>query len=44
MVIPIVSKCFGHKYAHHQELVTIMLVTTLVVSILVCCRLEFRCG
>jgi len=24
--------CFGHYYAHHQELVTMMLITTLVVS------------
>ena len=26
------STCFGHYYAHHQELATIMLITTLVVS------------
>jgi len=26
------STCFGHCYAHHQELTTIMLITTLVVS------------
>ena len=32
------STCFGHYYAHHQELATIMLITTLVVSFLVCCR------
>ena len=31
---------FGHYYAHHQEFVTITLITTLVVSFLVCCRLE----
>ena len=36
------STCFGHYYAHHQELATIMLITTLVVSFLVCCRLEVR--
>ena len=24
--------CFGHYYAHHQELTTVMLITTLVVS------------
>ena len=24
------STCFGHYYAHHQELVTIMLITTFV--------------
>jgi len=23
------STCFGHYYAHHQELATIMLITTL---------------
>ena len=34
--------CFGHCYAHHQELATMMLITTLVVSFLVCCRLEVR--
>ena len=34
------STCFGHYYAHHQQLATIMLITTLVVSFLVCCRLE----
>ena len=38
------STGFGHYYAHHQELTTIMLITTLVVSFLVCCRLEVRCG
>jgi len=26
------STCFGHYYAHHQELATIMSITTLVVS------------
>jgi len=31
------STCFGHYYAHHQELATMMLITTLVVSFLVCC-------
>ena len=43
-VLLIGSTCFGHYYAHHQELATIMLITTLVVSFLVCCRLEVRCG
>ena len=43
-VLLIGSTCFGHYYAHHQELATIMLITTLVVSFLVCCRLEIRCG
>ena len=33
------STCFGHYYAHHQELMTVMLITTLVVSFLVFCRL-----
>ena len=31
------STCFGHYYVHHQELATIMLITTLVVSFLDCC-------
>ena len=31
-------------YAHHQELATIMLITTLVISFLVCCRLEVILG
>jgi len=26
------SACFGHYYAHHQELATMMFITTLVVS------------
>jgi len=38
------STCFGHYYAHHQEFTTMMLITTLVVSSLGCCRLEVRCG
>ena len=44
IVLLIGSTCFGHYYAHHQELATIMLITTLVVSFLVCCRLEVRWG
>ena len=44
IVLLIDSICFGHYYAHHQELATIMLITTLVVSFLVCCRLEVWCG
>jgi len=28
---------------NHQELATMMLITTLVVSFLVCCMLEVRC-
>ena len=43
-ILLIGSTCFGHYYAYHQELETIMLITTLVVSFLVCCRLEVRCG
>ena len=38
------STCFGHYYAHHQELATMMLITKLVVSVLVCCMLEVRCS
>ena len=44
IVLLIGSTCFGHYYAHHQELTTIKLITTLVVSFLICCRLEVRCG
>ena len=44
IVLLIGSTCFGHYDAHHQELATIMLITTLVVSFLVCCRLDVRCG
>ena len=44
IVLLIGSTCFGHYYAHHQELATIMVIATLVVSFLVCCRLEVRCG
>ena len=44
IVLLIGSTCFGHYYAHHQELTTLMLITILVVSFLVCCRLEVRCG
>ena len=43
IVLLIDSTCFGHYYAHHQELATVMLITTLVVSFLGCCRLEVRC-
>ena len=32
IVLLIGSTCFGHYYAHHQELATVMLITTLVVS------------
>ena len=44
ILLLICSTCFGHYYAHHRELTTIVLNTTLVVSFLVCCRLEVRCG
>jgi len=44
IVLLIDFTCFGHYYAHHQELATMMLITTLVVSFLVCCRLKVRCG
>jgi len=44
IVLLIGSTCFGHYYAHHQELATLMLITTLAVSFLVCCMLEVRCG
>jgi len=36
-VLLIGSICFGHYYTHHQELATMMLITTLVVSFLVVC-------
>ena len=42
IVFLIGSTCFEQYYAHHQELATIILITTLVVSFLVCCRLEVR--
>ena len=32
IVLLIGSTCFGHCYVHHQELATIMVSTTLVVS------------
>ena len=44
IVLLIGCTCFEHCYAHHQELATVMLITTLVVSFFVCCRLEVRCG
>jgi len=44
IVLLIGSSCFGHYCVHHQELRTVMLITTLVVSFLVCCRLEVKCG
>ena len=43
IILIIGSICFGHCYAHHQELTTIILITKLVISFLVCCRLEVRC-
>ena len=44
IVLRIGSTCFGHYYAHHQELATIMLITTLVVSFLVCCSRTLACS
>jgi len=44
LVLLIGSTCFGHYYAHHQELTTVMLITTSVVSFLGCCRLEVGAG
>jgi len=44
IVLLIGSTCFGHYCAHRQELVTMMLFITLVVSFLVCCMLEVMCS
>ena len=44
IVLLIGSTCFGHYCVHHQELATIMLITTMVVSFLVCCRLKHDCS
>ena len=44
IVLLIGSTYFGHYYSHHKELATIMLITTLVISFLGCCRLEVKCG
>ena len=35
IVLLIDSTCFGHYYANHQELATMVLITTLVVSLLI---------
>ena len=43
-ILLIGSTCFGHYYVYHEELAIIILINTLVVSFLVCCRLEVRCG
>ena len=43
ILLVIDSACFGHYYALHQELATIMFSTTMVVSFLGCCRLDVRC-
>jgi len=37
------STCFGHHYAHHQELTTIALVTTEAVWFSSCCWMEVKC-
>jgi len=42
IVLLIGSTCFGHYYVHHQELATVMLITTLVVSFLFCRMLEVK--
>jgi len=44
IVLLIGSTCFGHYYSQHQELATMMLITTLVVSFLVCCMLWHLVG
>jgi len=44
IVLLIGLTCFGHYCIHHQKLSTMMLITTLVVSFLVSCMLEVRCG
>ena len=44
IVLLISSTCFGHNYAHYQEFASMLLITTLVVSFLVCCMLEVRCS
>jgi len=44
ILLLIASICYGHYYAHHQELVTMMLITTLGVSFLVCYMLDIMCG
>jgi len=38
------STCFGHHYAHHQDLTTITLVTIWTVRFLGCCWLEVKCS
>jgi len=44
IVLLVSSKCFEHYYAHYQELAIMMLITKLAVCILICYRLEVRCG
>ena len=44
LVLRIGSACFEHYYAHDQELATMLLITTLVLSFLVCCMLEVSCS
>jgi len=44
IVLLIGSTCFGHYCAHHQEIGTMMLITTFIVSFLVCSMLEGRCS
>jgi len=42
IILMIGSTCFGHCYAHYQELTTIVLITTLAVPFLGCCWWEVR--
>ena len=43
IILMIGSTCFGYYCAHHQELTTIVLITTWAFRILGCCWLEVRC-
>ena len=43
VILMIGSTCFGHCYAHHQELTTIVLMITWVVRFLGCCWLDVGC-
>ena len=42
IVLLIGSTCFGYYYTHHQEITTVMLISTFVVSFLGYCMLEVR--
>ena len=43
IILMIGSTCFGHCYAHHQELTTTVMITTLTVLFLGYCWLEVKC-